>query len=89
MKRDGTQVVQKQLSGYKKVKIAREQAMGVNTKLVSKFQTQVKQNREEEQHDFTTADKLRSGGAVNLKSLGQIASNLTTATASGDMEKKI
>ena len=63
--------------------------MDLNSKLVTKFQPQVKKNREEEQHDFTTAEKLRSGGAVNLKSLGQIASNLTTATASGDMEKKI
>jgi len=49
----------------------------------------VKANREQQQHDFTTADKLRNGGNVNLKSLGQIASNLTEATASSDMERQI
>jgi len=57
--------------------------------MVSKYIPQVKAAREEEQHDFTTADKLRFGGAVNLKSLGQMASNLTEATASSDMEKRI
>lgn len=58
------------LSGIKKQKIMREQANEVNKKLVGKFLPQVKINREEEQHDFTTADKLRNGGNVNLKSLG-------------------
>ena len=45
--------------------------------------------REETQHDFTTADKLRSGGAVNLKSVAQMASNVTEANASSSMEKQI
>jgi U3 small nucleolar RNA-associated protein 14 len=49
----------------------------------------VKASREEEQHDFTTADKLRSGGAVNLKSVAQMASNATEASATSVMERKI
>ncbi len=57
--------------------------------MVSKFIPQVKKAREEEQHDFTTDDKIRSGGGITLKSLGQIASNLTENTASSEMEKKI
>jgi hypothetical protein len=56
---------------------------------VAKFLPQVKQAREEEQHDFTTADKLRSGGAVNLKSISQMASNVTEASATSTMEKQI
>lgn len=67
----------------------REQAQGLNSKIVSKYVPQVKQNREQEQHDFTTADKLRFGGNVNLLSLGQKAANLTEATASSVMEKQI
>ena len=67
----------------------RAQAQQLNSKIVSKYIPQVKAAREEVQHDFTTSDKLRSGGAVNLKSLGQMAANLTEATASTDMEKQI
>jgi hypothetical protein len=59
----------------------------LNSKLVGKFLPQVKLAREEQQHDFTTADKLRTGGAVNLKSVAQMASNVTEATASSNMEK--
>ena len=70
LKRDGSKVLSAPLSGYKKVKVMREQATNLNQKIVSKFLPQVKANREEEQHDFTTADKLRSGGNVSLKSLG-------------------
>ena len=65
----------------------REQAQELNSKLVAKYLPQVKMGREETQHDFTTADKLRSGGAVNLKSVAQMASNVTEATASSAMEK--
>lgn len=89
LKRDPSNVLSEPLPGYKRVKIMRDQANQLNTKIVAKYLPQVKVNREEEQHDFTTGDKLRSGGNVNLKSLGQIASNLTEATASSQMEKRI
>ena len=46
LKRDGSKVLSAPLSGYKKVKIMREQAQEVNSKLVSKYQPQVKANRE-------------------------------------------
>jgi len=61
----------------------------VNKKIIKKYLPQVKAAREEEQHDFTTNDKIRSGGGVNLKSVGQIASNLTENRATSEMEKKI
>ena len=67
----------------------REQAQELNSKLVSKYIPQVKAEREADQHDFTTSDKLRSGGAINLRSLNQMAANLTEATASSAMEKRI
>ena len=68
----------------------REQAQELNSKLVSKYIPQVKAEREADQHDFTTSDKLRgAGGAINLKSLNQMAANLTEATASSAMEKRI
>lgn len=89
LKRDGSKVLSAPLSGYKRVKVMREQAQELNSKIVSKFVPQVKANREQQQHDFTTADKLRSGGNVNLKSLGQKAANLTQATASSEMERQI
>ena len=45
-------------------------------KHMGKWIAQVKQNRESEQLDFTTADKVQDGGAVKLNSLNLIASNL-------------
>ena len=67
----------------------RQQAQELNTKLVSKFIPQVKKEREDQQHDFTTADKLRFGGGVNLKSVSQMASNINESNADSEMEKKI
>ena len=64
-------------------------ALELNKKVIKKYLPQVKAAREEEQHDFTTPDKIRSGGGVNLKSLAQIASNLTENRATSEMEKKI
>ena len=57
------------MSGVKKQRIMRQQAQELNNKFVSKYIPQVKKEREEVQHDFTTSDKLRFGGGVGLKSV--------------------
>jgi len=60
----------------------------MNKKIVSKYIPQVKAAREEVQADFTTKDKLSGGsGAVNLRSLSQIAAN--NSTPSNKMEERI
>ena len=55
------------LSGVKRKRVVREQAHELNKKIVSKYIPQVKAQREADYHDFTTADKLRGGNAVNLQ----------------------
>ena len=88
-KDDQARTVTKQMSGIKKQRLMREQAQELNAKLVSKYIPQVKKEREDQQHDFTTSDKLRYGGGVTLQSVGQMAGNVTEATADSEMEKKI
>jgi hypothetical protein len=46
LKRDPSKVLTAPLPGYKKVKIMREQAQELNSKLVSKYIPQVKAERE-------------------------------------------
>ena len=68
--------LEKPISGRKR-KIQEQKAnYEINKKKLAVYLPQVKRAREEVQSDFTTADKLLTGGKVVLNSLGQIAANL-------------
>lgn len=89
LSKDSSKKLDAPISGIKRVKIMREKGQEMASKHASKYIPQVKQAREEVQHDFTTPDKIRSGGATNLKSISQIASNINSSNPASTMEQKI